>query len=176
MEMIQSAFEHQKEQNEVRRGALIRFAIAILLALFFMCGDLFFLQAPFFAFLVCPFISVCLVVPLLFQRIGFKNVLLSLVMGPPAVFLLTAVATQGLGELHNQWVLREVRVWGDELRQQRGSTGALPASRKKFIHGYRAVFINGGSDEVPVILVNLFGYTRETYSVTADQFLGRREI
>lgn len=176
MEMSKNVLSQLEDQNEVRRGAFIRFVTAISVALLLIYSDLFCLQVPIFAFLVCPFMSICLVVPLLLQRIGFKNVLLSLIMGPPSVFLLAAVATPALGELHNQWVLREVRVWADELRLQKGSTGALPTSQKKFIHGYRAVFIDGKADGAPVILVDLFGATRESYSLTADQFLGRRDL
>lgn len=161
--------------SDSKRSASIRFALTVLLALFCIYVDVIYLGAPFIALLICPLISLVLVVSLLVQKAGIKNVLLSLVMGPPAVFLLVIVATLGLGELHNQWVLREVRVWGNELRQQRSSTGAFPATQKRFFHGNRAVFINeeyGAS----FISIDLFGQTRQSYSVESDQFLERKGI
>jgi hypothetical protein len=163
----------ETRQSGIERSTVVRFALTGMLALLFIYADVLYLGAPFFSFLVCPIISIGLLISLLVQRAGLKSVLLSLVIGPPGLFLMVIVATLGLGELHNQWVLREVRNWGNELRQQKNSNGAFPASQKRFIHGNRVVFINDESAGEPVILVDLFAQPRQSYSVAMDRFFER---
>jgi len=167
---LENMHDEGDSSSESSQSRVRRFALTALLALFFIYADVLYLGAPFFSFLVCPIISIGLLISLLVQRAGLKNVLLSLVIGPPGLFLMTIVATLGLGELHNHWVLREVRNWGIELRQQKESNGAFPASQKRFIHGNLVVFINDESAGAPVILVDLFDQTRQSYSVTTDRF------
>lgn len=164
------------EQDKAESRPLIWVAGFGLLALGLIGGDIFAFRVPLFSSVVSPLIFVILVGIGIARRAGLRKLLISLVAGPPAVLLLVAFITPMLGELHDRWILDEIKRWGSDLRQQRNATGAFPDSQKRFLHGYRAVFINNGPTAPSVILVDLFGQKRISYSVANDEFSEKREM
>src|SRR5262245_58555444 len=85
---LENMHDEGDSSSESSQSRVRRFALTALLALFFIYADVLYLGAPFFSFLVCPIISIGLLISLLAQRAGLKNVLLSLVIGPPGLFLM----------------------------------------------------------------------------------------
>ena len=163
-------------QKKVKQRARKRLVLAVLVAFFVLYGDIFAFKIPIFAFLVCPLLFLFFIIVLLLKKTGIKEVLLQCFFGPLVTFLAVTVISPILGELHDQWILREIREWGSELRLQKSTTGIYPVSETKFFHGYHALFINKEPIEPAVIYFTMFGQIRQSYSVRDDHFLEKWEI
>ena len=140
--------------------------------LFAWYTDILAFQLPFFAYLICPLIFVLLVIFTLLKRLHGKDLL-----GLGAVLILTSVFSIVLGQAHDQWLMKQVQLWGEGLRREKMVTGAYPESTTRRPHGYGAVFVNKGSPyEPPIIIFNKFDQHRQSYLVTEDKFEEEMEM
>jgi len=165
--------ELQMQLSSTARTRYISFSIFALVAIY---GDIVLFKVPFLSYFICPLVLLGLICISLFQRKGLIHSFSQCLIGPPAALLITILFTSPLSTFHDHWILREVREWGNELRQQKRLSGSYPVLEKKFFHGYRAVLINQEPTGPALIHVDLFGQTRQFYSVSDDLFLERREM
>lgn len=144
--------------------------------LFAWYTDILALQIPLFAYFVCPICIFAIVGRLVFNRVGVKAVFINSLFGVPVVLFVTSVLSLVFSQLHDRWLMDQVRQWGLEIRGEYVKNGKYPPTIVKNLHGYRAQFINRENDyDKHIIYFHKFGQMRQSYSVDDDHFLDETE-
>lgn len=168
------------KENEYQRSpsqfSLPKIAGAIGFLLFAWYTDILALQIPLFAYFICPILFVLIALFWLFKKPRMKVFLARLFLGFPVVLLVASVFSIVLSQAHDQWLMKQVRAWGVELRNGKAVAGTYPKSATRTLHGYGATFINSGKpNDPPVIVFDKFDQMRQSYLVPEDRFLEETE-
>ena len=163
-------------KRTLRGFSVQKLAGSIGFLLFASYTDVLALQIPLFAYFICPALFVLIALFWLFKRPGIKVFLTRMFVDFPVVLIVASVFSIALSQAHDQWLMNQVRSWGEELRSHKATTGAYPQSSTRNQHGYLAAFINRGSPyDPPVIVFDKFDQVRQSYEVSEGRFLEETE-